>query len=91
MEKIYHLVIGIAALLIILGGFLPNDRNAEAKKVITSGTTTPKTLNAKIVDLAAIFGNSDGGVCYRLADNDGEGFTFLIANNGTITGSLTCD
>ena len=64
---------------------------AQARVTTPSATATPTIREAKIIDFAYQFGSSDGGACYKLADNDGEGFTFLIANNGTITASLTCD
>ena len=91
MEYIKAILAGLIATLIILVGVLGFNEHSEARKEIPSGTTTPAVRTAKLVDLAALFGKSDGGACYKLADNDGDGFTFLIANNGTITGSLTCD
>lgn len=80
----------LAVIAIILTGLLAT-QNAEAKKTIFSATTTEQTINTVVVDLPGISAHAPGGVCYRLRDNDGDGFTFLIANNGNITGSLTCD
>ena len=91
MEYIKATLATIIATLIILVGVLGFNKHGEARLEILSGTSTPAVRTAKLVDLAALFGKSDGGTCYKLADNDGIGFTFLIANNGTITGSLTCD
>ena len=91
MMKIFQILSGISALLVILLGFLTLEvKTSEAKKSVTTATTT-YNYEAVVVDLFPNGIMPKGGVCYKLADNDGDGFTFLIANNGTITGSLTCD
>lgn len=64
---------------------------AEAKKIIPSATTTPRTINTIEIDLTPLSLNTESGVCYKLKDNDGEGFTYLRAYKGSISAGITCD
>ena len=63
---------------------------AEAKQTKTNATGTEE-FPTGIFDLTKDQTGKTRGVCYKLNDQDGQGFTYIWAKNGALFSGLTCE